>query len=114
MSPITTHVLDTARGRPAASVPVILEFRAGETGWKQLGHGKTDADGRAKELLPTGARLEAGTYRLRFDAAVYFRAQGIESFHPEIVVEFLVREAARHYHVPLLMSPYSYTTYRGS
>jgi 5-hydroxyisourate hydrolase len=114
MSAITTHVLDTARGRPAASVPVTLEFRTAESGWKMLGHGKTDADGRARDLLPASAHLETGVYRLRFDAAVYFRAQGIDSFFPEVSIEFTVRDAAQHYHVPLLISPHSYTTYRGS
>ncbi len=113
MSAITTHVLDTARGRPAAGIPVTLEVLTGGNNWKPVGHSRTDADGRAKDLQ-AGAKLEAGTYRLRFDTGAYFRAQGVESFHPEIMVQFAVRDAAQHYHVPLLLSPYGYTTYRGS
>jgi 5-hydroxyisourate hydrolase len=114
MNGITTHVLDTSRGRPAADMAVTLEIRSDANEWKPLGDAKTDADGRAKGLLPAGATLQPGTYRLRFDSGAYFRAQNIESFHPEIVIEFTVRDAAQHYHVPLLLGPYSYTTYRGS
>ena len=114
MSAITTHVLDTCKGRPAAGVPVVLEFRSAGHDWKVLGRGHTDADGRLKNLLPAGGRLEPGTYRLTFDAAAYFRAQNLESFYPEVSLVFAVRDAAQHYHVPLLLSPYGYTTYRGS
>ncbi len=114
MSAITTHVLDTSKGRPAAGVPVVLEFRGAGHDWKVLGRGHTDADGRLKNLLPAGGRLEPGTYRLTFDAAAYFRAQNLESFYPEVSLAFAVRDAAQHYHVPLLLSPYGYTTYRGS
>jgi 5-hydroxyisourate hydrolase len=114
MSAITTHVLDTSKGRPAGGVPVVLEFRAAGHGWKVVGRGHTDADGRMKNLLPVGSRLEPGTYRLTYDSAAYFRAQQIESFFPEITLVFAVRDATQHYHVPLLLSPYSYTTYRGS
>jgi len=114
MSAITTHVLDTSKGRPAGGVPVVLEFRAAERSWKVVGRGHTDADGRVGNLLPTDSRLEPGTYRLTFDAAAYFRAQNIESFYPEVSLVFAVRDVAQHYHVPLLLSPYGYTTYRGS
>ncbi len=114
MSTITTHVLDTSKGRPAGGIPVVLEFRTAERNWKVVGRGHTDADGRLKNLLPTGSRLELGTYRLTFDAAAYFRAQNIESFYPEVSLVFAVRDAAQHYHIPLLLSPYGYTTYRGS
>ena len=113
MSGITTHVLDTARGRPAAGVPVVLEIESrGE--WKALGRGITDADGRIRQLLPTGATLAAGTYRLTFDTQSYFASQGIEGFYPQVSVVFIVRDPAQHYHVPLLLSPYGYSTYRGS
>jgi 5-hydroxyisourate hydrolase len=114
MGAITTHVLDTARGQPAGGVPVLLEVHSTTQGWKVLARGHTDSDGRAKNLLPSGARIEPGTYRLTFDAAAYFRAQNIESFFPEVSLVFAVRDAAQHYHVPLLLSPYGYTTYRGS
>jgi 5-hydroxyisourate hydrolase len=113
MSGITTHVLDTARGRPAAGVPVTLEAR-GAGGWTTLGRGVTDADGRLRELLPADFPLGEGDYRLTFDAGAYFAALGAEGFYAEVTVAFVVRDAAAHYHVPLLLSPYGYSTYRGS
>jgi 5-hydroxyisourate hydrolase len=113
MSAITTHILDTSRGRPAGGVHVILEVRAGE-GWKILGQGTTDADGRLKTLLPGDFNLEAGVYRLAFRTSDYFAARQIESFYPEVVISFVVNDAAAHYHVPLLISPFGYSTYRGS
>ena len=113
MSGITTHVLDTARGRPAAGVPVTLEMR-GEGGWRALGRGATDADGRLRDLLPADFALSAGDYRLTFDAGAYFAGAGAEGFYAEVVVSFVVRDPAAHYHVPLLLSPYGYSTYRGS
>jgi 5-hydroxyisourate hydrolase len=110
---ITTHVLDTARGRPATGVPVALEiFSGGE--WKKVGGALTDVDGRAKQLLPPDQALKLGTYRLSFDLAAWFAAQGVEAFFPSATIIFLVRDADQHYHVPLLLSPYSYSTYRGS
>jgi 5-hydroxyisourate hydrolase len=113
MSGITTHVLDTAQGRPAAGVPVTLEAKGGE-GWRVVGRGATDADGRLRDLLPPDFTLSAGDYRLTFDAGAYFAAGGSEGFYTEVVVSFVVRDAAAHYHVPLLLSPYGYSTYRGS
>jgi len=114
MSGITTHVLDTSRGRPAAGVPVTLEVQSADGAWKALGSGTTDADGRLRNLFPSGAALAAGTYRLTFDTAAYFRAQSAESFYPRVEVVFTVRDASQHYHVPLLLSPFGYSTYRGS
>ena len=102
---ITTHVLDTAQGRPASGVPVRLEIRDG-AGWTLFGQGTTDADGRLRTLTP--AAVAAGTYRLVFDT----RARS--AFFPEVNIVFQVREAAGHYHVPLLLAPYGYSTYRGS
>ena len=113
MSGITTHVLDTARGRPAAGVPVTLESKT-EGGWRVVGRGATDADGRLRELLPADFTLTEGDYRLTFDAGAYFAAQNVEGFYTEVTVSFVVRDAASHYHVPLLLSPYGYSTYRGS
>jgi 5-hydroxyisourate hydrolase / 2-oxo-4-hydroxy-4-carboxy-5-ureidoimidazoline decarboxylase len=110
---ITTHVLDTARGKPAAGVPVLLEIRDGE-GWRELGRAATDGDGRARGLLPEGTALVPGTYRITFDTGAYFRGQEAEGFYPEAAVVFEVRDAAQHHHVPLLLSPYGYSTYRGS
>ena len=113
MSGITTHVLDTARGRPAAGVPVTLEAK-GADGWRVVGRGATDDDGRLRDLLPAGFKLSEGGYRLTFDAGAYLSASGAEGFYTEVVVSFVVRDAAAHYHVPLLLSPYGYSTYRGS
>ncbi len=112
MTGISTHVLDTARGRPAAGVVVSLARRTGET-WKELASDRTDTTGRIANLLPKDLKNPAGTYRLRFDTAGYFTAQGVTSFHPFIEIVFEICDA-EHYHVPLLVSPYGYTTYRGS
>ena len=113
MSAITTHILDLAKGRPAAGVPVALSKRDGEA-WRELGRGTTDADGRLRTLLPDGAPLAPGTYRLLFDTAAYFAVQGMQAFSPEVSVVFDVKEPGGHHHVPLLLSPFGYSTYRGS
>jgi 5-hydroxyisourate hydrolase len=113
MSGITTHVLDTSRGRPASGVPVVLEIQA-EKGWRELGRAETDADGRVRQLLPMGSALTEGVYRLTFGIETYFRAQEIEGFYPEASIVFHVRDANQHHHVPLLLSPFGYSTYRGS
>ena len=114
MTPITTHVLDTARGRPAEGVPVVLELESPGREWKVLARGTTDADGRIRELLPPGTALLAGTYRLTFDTQAYFSLHSLEGFYPRVTVVFTVRDTAQHYHVPLLLSPFGYSTYRGS
>lgn len=113
MSPITTHILDTSRGHPAAGVRVVLEGLYGHR-WTSLGSGATDGDGRVADLLPEGAPLEAGTYRLRFEVEDYFEALAVESFYPFVEVVFHLRDPAQHYHVPLLLNPFGYSTYRGS
>ncbi|HVS01378.1 MAG TPA: hydroxyisourate hydrolase [Thermoanaerobaculia bacterium] len=113
MSGLSTHILDLARGRPAAGVTVVLARLTGGD-WKEVGRGDTDADGRVSRLLPEGAPLERGTYRLLFDTGGYFRARGREPFYPEVTVVFAVSDPASHHHVPLLLSPYGYSTYRGS
>jgi 5-hydroxyisourate hydrolase len=110
---ITTHVLDTARGRPAAGVRVTLE-RAELGAWSIVGAGATDADGRLRTLVPDGAPGAAGTYRIRFDTGAYFEATGQSGFYPYVEVIFEVRDAGAHHHVPLLLSPFGYSTYRGS
>jgi 5-hydroxyisourate hydrolase len=110
MGGITTHVLDTSRGKPAAGVGVTLERRTDDN-WKLVGRGETDNDGRLKTLA---SEVQAGVYRLTFDTATYFRERHIESFFPETTIVFEVRDAAQHYHVPLLLSPFGYSTYRGS
>jgi 5-hydroxyisourate hydrolase len=108
---ITTHVLDTSAGAPAAGVPVALEVR-GATGWEPVGAGVTDGGGRVSDLISGGANQ--GTYRIRFDTATYFGALGVRGFYPEVTVVFEVRDAGEHHHVPLLLSPFGYSTYRGS
>ena len=113
MSAITTHVLDTARGRPAAGVPITLELQAG-AGWTPLGSGATDDDGRLRTLLPAGERPAAGTYRISFDTAAYFAACGVSGFFPAVHITFVVTDPSQHHHVPLLLSPFGYSTYRGS
>lgn len=114
MSAITTHVLDTSRGSPASGVPVMLELEAEDGDWEMLGKGTTDADGRLRDLLPADEPLTIGTYRLTFDTETYFRAHNVEGFYPYIVVVFSILDTDAHYHVPLLLSPYGYSTYRGS
>ncbi len=110
---LSTHVLDTSLGRPASGVGILLE--ASEAGgFRVLSRGRTDADGRCAHLLPAATRLAAGVYRLSFDTGAYFAARGLDTFYPRIEVLFEIREPADHYHVPLLLSPYGYTTYRGS
>lgn len=114
MSPITTHVLDTAHGRPAAGMAVALHYLATEGDARELGRGATDADGRLKTLLPAGAALEPGTYRLSFDTGGWYAARGESSFYPRVRILFTVTDPGAHYHVPLLLSPFGYSTYRGS
>ena len=114
MSAITTHVLDTAQGRPARGIAVVLEVQTEDGGWKTLGRGETDEDGRVRTLLATEAQLERGVYRLTFETGAYFSAQGVEGFYPFASIVFNVREPGGHYHVPLLLSPFGYSTYRGS
>jgi 5-hydroxyisourate hydrolase len=114
MSTISTHVLDTALGRPAAGVRIILE-QVDDTGAVvSLGVGETDADGRLRDLLPAGQVLAPGDYRLRFDVGAYFAASKRATFYPSVMVEFTVTGPAAHYHVPLLISPFGFSTYRGS
>ncbi|HEV2802067.1 MAG TPA: hydroxyisourate hydrolase [Pyrinomonadaceae bacterium] len=113
MSAITTHILDTSAGRPAGGVAVTLEVQRNEGG-EVLGQGMTDADGRLRDLLPVDFNLETGVYRLTFETADYFAARGVESFYPKVEISFIVADASAHYHVPLLVSPYGYSTYRGS
>ena len=103
MSTITTHVLDTARGGPATGVSVRLDVRDADE-WREVGRGTTDDDGRVR-TLPS---IDAGTYRLIFDTVAR------SEFFPEVAIVFVVNDAAQHYHVPLLLSPFGYSTYRGS
>jgi 5-hydroxyisourate hydrolase len=110
MGKLTTHVLDTANGRPGAGMKVVLSFFDGQ-GWKRLKSVTTNKDGRTDEPLAEGAALKAGQYRLQFHVGEYF---GSRDFLDVVPVRFVVTDPGAHYHVPLLCSPWSYTTYRGS
>ena len=111
---ISIHVLDQSQGRPAEGIPVTLEIR-GLTGlWKELGRVRTDADGRSVDLYPAGLRMQTGTYRLTFDVAGYFRKRNAAAFFPEVAVVFAVQDVTQSYHIPLLLSPFGYSVYRGS
>jgi 5-hydroxyisourate hydrolase len=112
MSPITTHVLDTSRGCPAAGLRVELQVRSGAE-WKSIGASVTDSNGRCATLIGEG-KLQAGGYRLLFDAGTYFKKQQNETFYSEIPIVFEILRPEGHYHVPLLISPFGYSTYRGS
>jgi 5-hydroxyisourate hydrolase len=114
MSGITTHVLDLAHGVPANGVAVRLERHHADRGWVALSDRRTDADGRARDLLGAGERIEAGRYRITFGTGEYFSGRGDTFFHPEVTIVFEIRDASQHYHVPLLLSPFGYSTYRGS
>ena len=113
MSKITTHVLDVALGRPAADVPVLLQWRSPTGGWTELGRGATDSDGRLKDLA-AGKTLSAGIYRLTFNTGAYFAKCHVESLYPEVIILFEMQDGQGHYHIPLLLSPFGYSTYRGS
>jgi 5-hydroxyisourate hydrolase len=106
MSTLSTHVLDTSLGTPAAGIRIALL-----RGEQVVGEGTTDADGRAKDFTK---QLVPGDYRLRFDVEPYFRKSGREAFYKSIAIDFVVFEGSHHYHVPLLLSPFGYSTYRGS
>jgi len=108
---ISTHILDTALGRPASGVAVMLSGFA-PSGWSPIAAGITDDNGRIDELGPES--LVAGKYRLTFETESYFAAQSLSSFFPEVVLAFTVAEGEQHYHVPLLLSPFAYSTYRGN
>ena len=114
MSPITTHILDTALGRPAAGVAITLSLHEAGGAPRELGRGTTDADGRIKTLLPDNHALTPGVYRMFFDIAGYQRAQGAKGFYPSVTIDFEIVETKQHYHIPLLLSPFGYSTYRGS
>src|SRR5262245_16091116 len=114
MSGITTHVLDISQGRPARGVAVRLEFESSTSVWQTIGGGMTDDDGRLRGLLPPDHRLLHGDYRIIFQTGDYFGRHQVEGFYPEITIHFTIRDETQHYHVPLLLSPYGYSTYRGS
>lgn len=112
-SPITTHVLDTSIGRPAGGIPVTLEKEdAGR--WSLLAKGVTDSDGRASQLLSSNGTIQTGTYRITFELMDYFASQGRSTFYPYATIVFIVEDSHQHYHVPLLLSGFGFSTYRGT
>jgi 5-hydroxyisourate hydrolase len=114
MKRISTHVLDIASGKPAANMPVRLERRESAGEWTLLNSSRTDGEGRCAQLLPEKGDFGPGLYRLAFDTASYHHAQNIEGLYPIVQITFLVREDESNFHIPLLLSPHGYTTYRGS
>ena len=112
-TPISTHVLNTGSGKPAAGVAVVLQYQAGKN-WEELGRSLTDLQGRAADLYQAKKPLQAGTYRLVYETGVYFKGQGTKTFFPQVEIIFEVEKTDEHYHVPLLLSPFGYSTYRGS
>ncbi|MEE2829561.1 MAG: hydroxyisourate hydrolase [Myxococcota bacterium] len=110
-SPITTHILDTSSGQPAAGVPVRLDKM--DSDWVTLAEGRTDEDGRVGDLLAPGT-LSPGVYRVHFDTSAYWASRNCRGFYPYVEVVFEIEQADQHYHVPLLLNPFGYSTYRGS
>ena len=113
MSQITTHVLDTARGVPADGIGVALSYRRSD-GWATIAAGTTDGNGRVSNLCDRRTPLASGTYLLHFDTAEYFKRTGEAVFYPWAEVAFNIASDGQHYHIPLLLSPHGYSTYRGS
>ena len=111
--PISTHVLDTSTGKPAAGIAVTLQRESGKA-WESIGASRTDHDGRADALYTGDKPLQTGVYRLVFQTGEYFKRRGVEAFYPSVEIVFEVRAAGEHYHVPLLLGPFGYGTYRGS
>jgi len=112
MSQITTHILDTTKGRPVPDVAIMLYSYANDI-WTEMVQGKTDENGRITDLLPVEKILEKGIYKLRFETKDYFDKQGMQTFFPFIEIVFNI-QSSEHYHVPLLLNPFGYSTYRGS
>ncbi len=112
MSQITTHILDTTIGRPAEGVHITLYEQSGSD-WRKVAQGITNNDGRISNLLEKDTLLPLGIYRMNFEVRSYFQRQGVEAFYPTVDIIFTVN-SGEHYHVPLLLNPYGYSTYRGS
>jgi 5-hydroxyisourate hydrolase len=112
-SPITVHALDTTRGKPIVGMAVVLERSDGKA-WRELARANTDADGRIETLLPRDKEVSAGVYRLTFETGAYYAASKTKTFYPRVIIFFEITEPKEHYHVPLLLSPFGYSTYRGS
>ncbi len=114
MKRISTHILDLTQGKPATAVPVRLEKQNSAGDWRLVAAARTDNDGRCSELLPEAEDLSAGVYRLIFDTGSYFARQKVDALYPVVEITFQAREGEQHFHIPLLLSPNGYSTYRGS
>ncbi len=114
MTGITTHVLDLVGGGPVPGLPVRLARRTDSGAWQQVAEAVTDEDGRVREWRDAGGELLPGQYRLTFLTGPHFVERNVDAFYPEVSVVFLVADVGEHHHVPLLLSPFGYTTYRGS
>jgi 5-hydroxyisourate hydrolase len=112
MSQLTTHILDTTQGKPATGVLIVL-YQQQDTDWKEIVRGITNHDGRITDWLPSAEVLPAGQYKLKFETGDYFKQSMISSFYPFVEVVFSITDTS-HYHVPLLLNPFGYSTYRGS
>ena len=112
-NPLSVHVLDLQTGEPTAGIAVTLEQHAGKD-WLPLAAGTTDGEGRVRELFPAGRVLTKGEYRIVFNTGEHYRRIGKPGFFPRVPVEFNVDDTTRHYHIPLLLSPFGYSTYRGN
>uniref|UniRef100_A0A182W5T7 hydroxyisourate hydrolase n=1 Tax=Anopheles minimus TaxID=112268 RepID=A0A182W5T7_9DIPT len=113
MQNLSTHILDTTRGKPATEVPVTLHYRTASQTWTKISTGITDGDGRFRSFFTDGqSALEKGVYKLHFDVGSYFRGRSVESLYPFIEIVFTVADPAQHYHIPLLLNPFGYSTYR--
>ncbi len=113
MSQLTTHILDTSVGAPAENVPLNL-LRLVDGQWSELASGTTDEDGRVSGLIADDLVLESGDYKMVFDTASYFASAGVQGFYPRVEIIFSIDGDGQHYHIPLLLSPFGYSTYRGS
>jgi len=113
-SPITTHVLDITCGVPVSGMEVVLENYTASGEWRELARRMTDADGRVNNLLSGPDAPAAGIYRLVFLTGAHFRSKALEGFYPFVQIPFELKDPSKHYHVPLLISPFGYSTYRGS
>lgn len=114
MNTLSTHVLDTSVGKPAEGIDIVLEVRQPDGSWKRLASGTTNADGRVADFLGKSQPVPQGTYRMSFATAAYFQRRQTRCFYPHVDVTFELTSDAEHYHVPLLLSPFGFSTYRGS
>jgi 5-hydroxyisourate hydrolase len=112
MSQLTTHILDTTKGKPAEGVTIIL-YQGGNDEWNEIARGTTNSDGRIKDLLDSNNTLEFGIYKMRFETKDYFDKTTTSTFYPYVEIVFDI-QSSEHYHIPLLLNPFGYSTYRGS